>query len=113
MIGRHGAELILHGHNHRDVVTRVSHAAGQTTVIGICSGSASRAHHGEPLARYNLLRFRAAQNSGERPCIELTPAASPSPVAPSSTSTAVRSSDVQYCVMTLARRPVMSTAAVG
>lgn len=71
VIGRHGAELILHGHNHRDVVTRVSHAAGQTTVIGICSGSASRAHHGEPLARYNLLRFRAAQNSGERPRIEL------------------------------------------
>lgn len=71
VIGRHGAELILHGHNHRDLVTRVTHAAGETTVIGICSSSASRSHHGEPLARYNLLRFKPRNGPGSRIAVEL------------------------------------------
>lgn len=54
---RHGADLVLHGHNHTDtsVWRRTSH--GPMLVVGIASGSASRSHKGAPLARYNLIRL--------------------------------------------------------
>ena len=63
VLAAEGAEVVLHGHNHRDGVVRLERPAGGAggegaiPVVGICSGSASRVHHGEPLARYNLLRI--------------------------------------------------------
>ena len=57
VIERHGAELVLHGHNHR-----VSHAMiGNARVDGIASASALRALHDEPEARYTLYRVSSAE----------------------------------------------------
>lgn len=57
VIERHGAELILHGHNHLDMLAWRAHERGHTAVVGVASGSAARLHRNEPLARYNLLRI--------------------------------------------------------
>lgn len=65
---REGADLVLHGHNHRDMVVSRQTSHGQMLVVGIASGSAGRRHHGEPLARYNLFRL---SRDLRRPMIEL------------------------------------------
>jgi 3',5'-cyclic AMP phosphodiesterase CpdA len=57
VFARYGAELVLHGHNHRDTMAWRRCAFGDLLVVGIASGSAGRQHNGEPLARYNLLRL--------------------------------------------------------
>lgn len=53
-----GAELILHGHDHRDSLHWAEGMMARIPVIGIASGSAGRRHKGEPLARYNLITVR-------------------------------------------------------
>lgn len=53
-----GAELVLHGHNHRDSLVWLEGAGGPIPIVGIASGSAARQHRNEPLARYNLIRVR-------------------------------------------------------
>lgn len=61
LLGRLGADLVLHGHNHRDAVRWIAGPDGaRIPIVGICSGSAAREHHGEPLARYNLFHIRRA-----------------------------------------------------
>lgn len=57
VLDAHGADLILHGHNHTDTALwrRTSH--GDMLVLGIASGSAGRRHRGAPLARYNLVKL--------------------------------------------------------
>lgn len=60
---RHGAELVLHGHNHRDMLSWRAWRGGRFPVLGIASGSAIRPHHGEPTARYNLIEI-AARDGG-------------------------------------------------
>jgi 3',5'-cyclic AMP phosphodiesterase CpdA len=62
VIEAHGAELVLHGHNHRDMLAWRQWTRGHVPVVGVASGSAGRAHKGEPPARYNILRF--ARGSG-------------------------------------------------
>jgi 3',5'-cyclic AMP phosphodiesterase CpdA len=57
VFARYGAELVLHGHNHRDTMAWRRCAFGDLLVVGIASGSAGRQHRGEPLARYNLFRL--------------------------------------------------------
>jgi 3',5'-cyclic AMP phosphodiesterase CpdA len=57
VIDAHGAELVLHGHNHRDMVAWRQWSRGHVPVVGVASGSAGRAHKDEPLARYNLIRI--------------------------------------------------------
>ena len=52
-----GAELVLHGHNHRPMVASVEFQGGLAQVIGVGSASASRVQGIEPLARYNLIRI--------------------------------------------------------
>jgi len=52
-----GAELVLHGHNHRDNCLDFKWARGRIPVLGIASGSVGRVHKREPLGRYNLLRI--------------------------------------------------------
>ncbi len=53
-----GAELILHGHNHLDMLAwRTSQHGSHAAVVGVASGSAARLHRNEPLARYNLLHI--------------------------------------------------------
>ena len=54
---RLGAELVLHGHNHRNMLAWVKGPFGPFPVIGAPSASMGKRHHGDPLARYNLLRI--------------------------------------------------------
>lgn len=53
----HGAELVIHGHNHVDMHAVRSWHAGHVPVVGVASASASRRHGREPLGRYNLFRI--------------------------------------------------------
>jgi 3',5'-cyclic AMP phosphodiesterase CpdA len=60
----YGAELVLHGHNHRDSHIDFAWARGHIPVIGVASGSAARVHKDEPLGRYNLLRIGRDSHGG-------------------------------------------------
>lgn len=55
-----GAELVLHGHNHRDMQSWVQTPSRPVPVVGVASGSAALVHRREPLARYKLFRIRLA-----------------------------------------------------
>ena len=65
-----GAELVVHGHNHRDMVNWRDTATGPMPVVGIASGSIGRVHRFEPLARYNLYRIGGSKTEGWH--VELT-----------------------------------------
>lgn len=54
VIDAHGAELILHGHNHTETLAWRHATHGAVPVIGVPSASQGRVHPHEPLARYNL-----------------------------------------------------------
>lgn len=53
----HGAELVLHGHNHVDMHAVRRHAGGRIDVVGVPSASVGRHHKHEPLGSYNLIRI--------------------------------------------------------
>jgi 3',5'-cyclic AMP phosphodiesterase CpdA len=62
-----GAEMVIHGHNHRDMVSWHRTSAGLMPVVGIASASIGRVHRYEPLARYNIYRlYRTADDHGWR-----------------------------------------------
>jgi 3',5'-cyclic AMP phosphodiesterase CpdA len=69
VLAEHGAEVVLHGHNHRDMHFDFSWARGRMSVLGVASGSAGRLHRDEPLGRYHLLRVTRVEDV---PAIELT-----------------------------------------
>jgi 3',5'-cyclic AMP phosphodiesterase CpdA len=52
-----GAELVIHGHNHHNMLTWVCSAAGPLPVVGVPSASLGERVGDEPLARYNLYRI--------------------------------------------------------
>jgi 3',5'-cyclic AMP phosphodiesterase CpdA len=58
---RPGAELVVHGHNHLNMLaTRPSYLGadvGRVTIVGAPSASLGRRYRDEPLARYNLYRI--------------------------------------------------------
>lgn len=58
VLDRHGAELVLHGHNHVQMQAWRQHSGRGIPVLGVASASAGRPHKDEPLARYHLLRIR-------------------------------------------------------
>jgi 3',5'-cyclic AMP phosphodiesterase CpdA len=60
----HGADLVLHGHNHIDMHAERSWKGGTMHVLGIASASIGRGYKEEPLARYNLIRLDAARTGG-------------------------------------------------
>ncbi|MGP8231925.1 MAG: metallophosphoesterase family protein [Methylovirgula sp.] len=60
MIRRHGAELVLHGHNHRLSVTHIPGPDHQVPVIGVASASANHGIH-DHRAGYNLFRIEGSQ----------------------------------------------------
>lgn len=61
---RHGADLVLHGHNHRDTVVWTGHGGGaHIPIVGVATGSVGRVHPHEPLARYNLYRLEGEPGS--------------------------------------------------
>lgn len=57
LLAGHGAELVIHGHNHSNMLAWVEGSAGAIPVVGTPSGSLGRAHGHEPLGRYNLFRI--------------------------------------------------------
>lgn len=57
---RHGVELVVHGHNHRNMLAWLQCEPGACPVVGAPSASLGRWHGREPLARYNLFRIDAA-----------------------------------------------------
>jgi 3',5'-cyclic AMP phosphodiesterase CpdA len=73
ILAHRGAELVLHGHNHRDSHTdfaRLPEIGGGTVpVIGVASGSAIRVHKHEPLGRYNLLRISRVDGRAHIECV--------------------------------------------
>ncbi len=64
-----GAELVLHGHNHRRMINTLAGPDGVIPIVGVPSASAMRSHRSEPLARAHFFEFRAGQ--GARPHITL------------------------------------------
>lgn len=54
VLERVGAELVLHGHNHRETVHWTRGPASPIPVCGAASASAGRVHKLEPLGRYYL-----------------------------------------------------------
>ena len=60
LLTKHGAELVLHGHNHVDMHATRAWPGGSVDVVGIASASVARAHKHEPLGRYNLIRLDPA-----------------------------------------------------
>jgi 3',5'-cyclic AMP phosphodiesterase CpdA len=52
-----GAELVVHGHNHKNMLAWLQGASGPIPVVGAPSASLGRRYKEEPLARYNLFRI--------------------------------------------------------
>lgn len=61
---QHGAELVLHGHAHRDSLLPLATAHGPLFVVGVSSASATFRRVGR-IARYNLFTIRQT-NAGWR-----------------------------------------------
>lgn len=55
-IARHGAELVLHGHNHRTQVAQIAGASAPVPVVGAAAASKSP-RRGRPGGSYNLYRI--------------------------------------------------------
>jgi 3',5'-cyclic AMP phosphodiesterase CpdA len=68
VLTRCGAELVLHGHNHRDNHLDFAWAGGRIPVLGVASGSVGRVHRNEPLGRYNLLRISRVDGRAHIEC---------------------------------------------
>lgn len=68
VLAQHGAELVLHGHEHVSSTHWHPTAGGHIPIIGVPSASLARPYKKEPLARYHLYRMALG---GNRPEIEL------------------------------------------
>ena len=61
----HGADLVLHGHNHRDMhAVRQGPGGRRIDVVGIASASTGKTYKDEPLGRYNLITLDPTQPGG-------------------------------------------------
>jgi 3',5'-cyclic AMP phosphodiesterase CpdA len=70
VLQRHGAELVIHGHNHLRMINRCEGPDGQFPIVGVPSASAVRTKRDEPLARAHTYLFRCGV-SPHRPRITL------------------------------------------
>jgi 3',5'-cyclic AMP phosphodiesterase CpdA len=59
VLRRQGAELVLHGHNHRAMIAFTPGPTRAIPVVGVPSASLGLAGEGQTLARYNLYRIPA------------------------------------------------------
>ncbi len=57
VLRRHGAELVLHGHNHRAMLSFADGPDRPIPVVGVPSASIGLAYGHQSLARYNLYRI--------------------------------------------------------
>ena len=63
---RNRPDLVLHGHNHRNMVSQRQRADGRSfPVIGVPSFSVGKSHKGEPLGAYNLYAISAREQGFE------------------------------------------------
>ncbi len=58
VLRRHGAELVLHGHNHRRMINALSGPDGAIPIVGVPSASAARAYQADNLASAHYFEFR-------------------------------------------------------
>ena len=76
VLKQHGAELVLHGHNHEQTVYELETATGPAFVVGV--PSASEAVEGRiPAARYNEYSIAKAGDGWHLEMIGRSVAASP------------------------------------
>jgi 3',5'-cyclic AMP phosphodiesterase CpdA len=75
---RSGAELVIHGHNHRNMLAWLPHRSGpparphRIAVVGAPSASLGRARGREAFGRYNLYRIERKAAGGQEPwCVEM------------------------------------------
>jgi 3',5'-cyclic AMP phosphodiesterase CpdA len=59
-IARHGAELLLHGHNHRTSVRFIDGPGGHRVPVVGAAAAAALPHRSNPGAAYNLFRIEGA-----------------------------------------------------
>jgi 3',5'-cyclic AMP phosphodiesterase CpdA len=64
LIAEHGAELLLHGHNHEQQLVWLDGPSGRVPAVGVPSASAIISGHDEPAA-YNLYRIAGAPGAWE------------------------------------------------
>jgi 3',5'-cyclic AMP phosphodiesterase CpdA len=64
LIAEHGAELLLHGHNHEQQLIWLDGPTGRVPAVGVPSASAIISDHDEPAA-YNLYRIAGAPGAWE------------------------------------------------
>ena len=58
VLREHGAELVIHGHNHLNMLMHEASCSGASIpIVGVPSASLARRHGREALARYNLYRI--------------------------------------------------------
>jgi 3',5'-cyclic AMP phosphodiesterase CpdA len=82
VLSAHGAELVLHGHEHRRMINAAAGPNGPVPVIGVASASTARAYREDPLASAHLYEFR--RGAGGRVSITLVIrglAAAPGPIS--------------------------------
>lgn len=70
VLKQHGAELVIHGHNHRRMISPSAGPSGQILCVGVPSASAGLSRNGEPLARAHIFEF-AVGARGAPPRIRL------------------------------------------
>jgi len=54
LLTRHGAELVIHGHNHHNMLAWCASARGRFPIVGAPPAALARSKEHQPLARYNL-----------------------------------------------------------
>ena len=64
VLAEHGAELVLHGHNHEQQLRWIDGPKGRIPAVGVPSASAIVSTHDEPAA-YNLYRIGGAPGAWE------------------------------------------------
>jgi len=63
VLARHGAELVLHGHDHRRSLEWIEAGTARIPVVGVPSGSSPGVSHKDDPAAYNLYRIEGSAGS--------------------------------------------------
>ena len=59
VLASHGAELVLHGHNHRSMIAFAAGPVRPIPIVGVPSASIGLGHGAQALAAYNLYRIHS------------------------------------------------------
>lgn len=64
VLGQHGADLVIHGHNHRRMINAIDGPHGTINCVGVPSGSVATADYGDHLARSHSYQFSRDASGG-------------------------------------------------